>query len=427
LINIDQLLQSAAEAAGRVERPAGKCADLAQIAAVYLQRGEKDLGLEMLKAALEAADRIKQPGEKAGCLAGMAALLVRAGDTPRANETFTRALLLARAAESAEKQAEALATIAAEYIAAGLGEEAAGVLAAFYVLVKAPDNGLDTACELIEIAGMYLEIKRPEMAEQMLKEAIESVQMMKDPWLKVERLISAAEMYASMENHSSAANTLGQAEAALAGILPVDRVDFWLRIAQVYSVGGNEMRTLDGLTEALKSTELNEEACYQAESLAHIAEVYFDLGKADMALERLEHSRQKSLQVEDPRDRVAVWARNAGILGQGGYKTEALELAGAALDLSRTVEAGPGLYVMGSLAVVYAGLGERDRAAGAANAIIGVVEKGGVKTAGLGAIAVELCEAGDPESAVRLADLIKDPHTRAATLAEIAVGIVEKQ
>jgi hypothetical protein len=75
--------------------------------------------------------------------------------------------------------------------------------------------------------------------------------------------------------------------------------------------------------------------------------------------------------------------------------------------------------------VVYTGLGEKAKAAKVIDTICTIALETRVKTSGLGAIAVDLAEAGDIEGAIRLIGLVSDPHTRAHCLTSLAAVIAE--
>jgi tetratricopeptide (TPR) repeat protein len=428
LPEIDKILQDALESAGKVERPFSQSSDCAAIAAIYLDHGQNTRCLEVLLPALETADRIKQPDEKAICLARIAGLFFLAGDITRAQETFTRAVLLAQAAVTPAQQVKALYAVGGEYAGVNLGEEAAGVLARLYELVKTPENGLDIAYELIDIAGLYSDIHGVDTARTILDEAITASLALKDNWFKVERLLGIAETYAAMDSLPEAIDTITRLGPFLMNIEQLDRAGFYLRIADVYELAGDTPRVLDILLAALKSVEINEEACYQAENMVEIAQKYVSLEQKQKAIELLTRSCKKSEEIEDFRDRISILIKNAGLLGQAGERAQALETAKQALVLCQTYRDKKAvLYLLGNLGVVYAGLGEKAKAEEIVSAISGTVAETQAKTTGLGAIAIELSGAGDVNSAIKLVNLITDPHTRAESLAGIAGNLIERE
>jgi tetratricopeptide (TPR) repeat protein len=419
--DIDKLLKDALEAAGKVERPAFKSADYSSIAGVYLQHGQNARCLEVLNLALAAADRIKQPNEKAICLASIAGLYVSAGEITRAKDTFTRAVLLARAAVTPAQQVEALYAAGCEYAGANLREEAEGVLAGLYELVKAPENGLDTACELIDMAGLYFDIGEPDTANRILEEAVAASEAIKDHWFKIERLMGIAEIYAEMDNTTRSVEILNRIEQYLMSLEEIDRTVFLLRMADIHALAGDSPRALETLKIALKSVELNEEAGYQAENLTEIAKKYAVMGHKQSAIELLVRSCQKSAEAADFKDRISILVNNAGLLGQIGEKEQAIGIADQTLGLCRTYpNRKDTLYLLGNLSVVYASLDEKLKVNEIVNEMSEIVAETGAKTTGSGVIAGELSEAGEPEAAIILANLISEFHAKAESLTRIA-------
>jgi hypothetical protein len=80
--------------------------------------------------------------------------------------------------------------------------------------------------------------------------------------------------------------------------------------------------------------------------------------------------------------------------------------------------------LLGNLAVVFIGLGEKAKAAEIVADISVIVTETRAKTGGLGMIAAELSEAGEPQLALLLADLINEPHARAECLTRIADSLI---
>ena len=68
---------------------------------------------------------------------------------------------------------------------------------------------------------------------------------------------------------------------------------------------------------------------------------------------------------------------------------------------------------------MYARIKEPEKAAGAVSQIIQALQNT-VKTAGLGAIAGELAEAGEKDLALRLVEFIREPEVKAGALVSIA-------
>jgi tetratricopeptide (TPR) repeat protein len=427
LNEVEKLLENALEAAGRVDRPSSKSADYAAIAEIYLRHGQVERCLGTLKLAAVPADRIKLPAEKAVCLAQIAGLYHAAGEASNSRELFTRAELLARAAETAALQIKALSDIAREYIRAGLETEARNVMDRIYGLVKDPQNGLDIACELIDLAAAYGEANLPDTAGKVLAEATAAALALKDNWFRAERLIGAAEAYVDLDHISRAGDLLDTATPVIREIAAIDRAAFWLRMAEVYRLAGDKPRSLEVLQAALESVKLNSEADYQAENLVEIARLYFSLDPGPAAGEMLELSRRKSREIEDSKDKISVLIKNADLLGQMAEKAQAVEIAGQALDLCRAYpHKQDTLYLLGSLAVACAGLGEKEKVAEIVSVLGQIAVETRAKTTGLGALAGELSEAGEPQQAIILAGLINEPHTRAECLARIAGSLAAK-
>jgi tetratricopeptide (TPR) repeat protein len=422
-MNIEKLLEQAIEAAGRVERPAIKSADYVSIAAVYLDNGQRERCLEVLKLAAAQAERIKLPVEKAVCLAYIGGLYQSAGESSGSKQYFTRAVLLARAVETPDGQVKALTEISREYAGTGLPEETAGVLEKIYALVKDPQNGLDKAFELTNIAEIYVETGKPEMAGKILNEALASSLEIKDNWFKVERLIGIAEVHDAMKDTAGVIEILERVKPFLLDLEEVDRADFWLRIGAIYRQADDKLRAVEALKAARESIQANIETNYQVENLVETAVEYLALGERLKTLELLEYSVQKNVEVEDFSDKISGLSNISEVLGWSGEKGRAMETAEQAMGLcNEHPDKKETLYLLGNLAVVYTGLGEKAKAAKVIDTICTIALETRVKTSGLGAIAVDLAEAGDIEGAIRLIGLVNDPHIKAESL----TGIVEK-
>jgi tetratricopeptide (TPR) repeat protein len=428
LNEIETLLQDAVEAAARVERPAAKSADYVSIARVHLENGQTDRCLEVLKQAAAQAEKIKLPEEKAVCLAYIAGLFQTAGVLSASKEYFTRAVLLARAAETPAGQVKALTEIGWEYAGAGLMEEAAGVLESIKIKVKEPQNGLDTAFELTNMAELYMEIGKPAIAVKILSEAFQYALEIKDNWFKVERLIGIAEAHAAPGDTSGAAEILERVKSFLLNIDEVDRADFWLRTGVIYGQAGDKQRAFEALEAALKSIDINSEANYQVEKLVETAVEYLALGDKPKTLALLDRAGLENTEVEDSGDKITNLINISGVLGRAGEKERALETAGQALELCLRQPDKKGiLYLLGNLAVVYAGLGDKEKAGQMVDTINTVTREIRVKTNGFGAIAVELAEAGSTDLALRLTGLVNDPHIKAESLSAIAANLVKSR
>jgi tetratricopeptide (TPR) repeat protein len=428
LNEVEDLLEKALEAAERVERPAVKSSDLTAIAGVYLENGQVERCLAVLKAAVTAAERIKLPAEKAVCLVQIGGLFHSAGDASGSKEYFTRAELLAGAAETAAQQVGALFEIAREYSGSGLEKEALKVLDRLYTRVKDPQNGLDAAADLIDLAVVYNDAGRPETAAKILAEASEAAQALKDRWFRIERLTGIAEVFIILEAFSAALNSIEKVRPLLMDLAEIDRAAFWLRISEVYRLAGDKAGALEAVLAALDSVKSNIEASYQAQNLLEVAGLYFELDQRPAALTIMDLAAQKYAEVEEVRDKIALSLKQAGLLGQMGEKAQALEAAARALELSRTVSnPKEKLYWLGSLAAVYAVLGESKKVAETVLLLCGIAMETRAKTTGLGVIAGELSEAGEPQAAIRLAELVSEPHARAECLAWIAGSLIDSQ
>ncbi|MBN1189712.1 MAG: hypothetical protein JXA46_08165 [Dehalococcoidales bacterium] len=422
-----RLLEEALEAVGGVERPAARSEDYISIAAVYLDNGWKDRGLEILGMAASQADRVKLPGEKAIFLARVGRLFRQAGDVAAAKEFSSRAVLLARAAETPSGQAEALFEIGWEYARSDLPDEAAGVLETLHGLASEPKNGLDTALDLIEIAELYLEIDKPDVAGKMLDEAIAAALEIKDLWFKIERLIGISEVYIAMEDRTGANAVLDRVYQFLQNVPVIDRVEFSLRIADIHNAAGERLLASEALKAALESVEANSEAGYQADSLLRIAGKYLAEGEKQTAAGLIDRSLQKNTEIGDFRDKVNNLIRISALLDQAGERDRAVETASLARELcTKLANKKDMLYPLGNLAVIFTALGQGLKSAELVDLIALVAAETRIKTSGLGTIAIELAEAGELDGAVRLAGLVREPHTRVQCLTGIAELMAER-
>jgi tetratricopeptide (TPR) repeat protein len=427
MIEIEKLLQSALEAAGKVDRPANKCTDYVSVAGGYLDNGQKERCQEVLKLAAAQADKVKLPEEKAVCLAYLAGLLKAAGDNSGSKDCFTRAVLLARAAETPSEQAKALNEIGWELAASDLPQETAGVLERLYGLVQDPQNGLDTAFELIGIAELYIETGNPGSGAKILDQALSASLEIKDNWFKVERLIGIAEAGLDLKDSSGTAKILERVKPFLLDVAVIDRAAFWLRIGDIYTSTGDTVQASEALKSALDSVEINTEGSYKVENLVEIAGAYLALNENHSAIDLLERAQQKNTEVEDLSDKIAGLIKISLVLVRSGERDQAEKTAGQALELCREFpNKKETLFWLGNLAVTLAGLGDKGKTAEIVDSIITIAAETRSKTSGLGTIAVEIAGAGATEEAARLVDIIHDPHIKAQSLTGIAQEMVKK-
>ncbi len=419
--SVESLLEKALQAAGKINQTSARCAALTQIAGAYHQNGETTRCAAILVEALKTADTLKYPHEKAKSLAAIARVLVNNGQADQAHQQFSRAVLLARAAESPYQTVEALLSIARAYHEVQINREPHNLLEELHKLVVEPDNGLDSAAELVNIAELYDDLGQQDQAASVLNEALTIAEKIPDKWFRMERLIEIAESYGSTGWPEKAIPVLNQAVSLVSEIEEYSRPYFLLRLAEVNIF-------LDKKSEAVKilktipSIILAEETVYEkAGGLIEVAERYLEIGENISAVELLVQAIVLSDTIVEPKEKIVIQTEAAEWLDEAGHLDQARELADRVYTLCQQLpDKKASIFSLGNLAILFVYLQDSARAAQIIENIIRIVQETAAKTAGLGAIGMELAAEGQDELAMRLAGIIKEPHVLAGLYISLA-------
>ncbi len=351
----------------------------------------------------------------------MARLFARAGDPARAKEQFIRATLLSRACETAAQKIDALYRIACEYADASLHNEASVLLTELHSLVIDPASEVDTAYELINVAEIYSDIQQTEEARSILEEALKITRENKDNWFKAERLTEIAQTYIDLDDISLALPLLQEALPVVNQIDEINRPYFWLRIVDCCIRTNQKTEAAKVLQEILTAISHYETAQTQSGGMIEVAEKYLQLGETQSAVDLLGQSRSIAERIDDANDKIAMLIEIGSLLGEAGQKEKSLEAAGQARELiDKLTENKSAPFLLGNLSVLLAESGEKEKASQIIDDVIRIVPDLRIKTSGFGAIVSDLAAAGDPEIALRLAAIIREPEVQADAFTSVA-------
>lgn len=423
---IEELLESAARAAGNIDRPSAKSAAYTEIAGVYLQSGQKDRCLEVLSDALRTADSLKKPEEKASRLARIARVYGEAGNSSGAGELFTRAKLLARAAESPAQTAAALFDIVHEYIESGLLNEADTVISELQKMVLNPENNFDTAAELIGIAEACAAMRRTDKCADILELTLAAIPSIEDYWFRTERLVAVAELYIEIGSPGNSLRVLEKAAAAADLLDELSRPYFLIRIANLYLALNDTTRSCQVLSTALGIVNREELSFSKSEDLMEIARIYALSGNEIRARDALMQVREVLENTGDIKDQISGFIHLAGTLNSIGQSEEASATVSRAWSLCETLEdRQTRIFLLGDISLLFVELKQADKASETVGRIISLVQETHLKTSGLSVVVSDLAEAKENELALYLAGIIREPVAQASALTGIAGSLVK--
>jgi tetratricopeptide (TPR) repeat protein len=426
--SIDDLLERAHQAAENVNLAATRCVVLTQIADSYFQQNNTLKSETVLAEALKVADLLKHPAEKSKQLAWLSRLLKQSGDATKATEQFTRAYYLARAAESVSQKISALYYLASEYLDAGMMNESKTILVELEPLVLDPASEIDTVCELINISEIYADMEDAAGTARLLSGAVRAALGLKDLWFKAERLIEIAVTYCSSGCRTQAADLIQEALAEVEKIEERSRPYFWMKLADVYIELDSKTQAADCLLKAREAILRSDDLYTAGNEVLELAESYLRLGEHSLAISLLEKGQTIIGDLPEKQDRIQLLFKSAGLSYRLSENPKTLELIEKIYQLnSATADIKAKLYVLGKLAILNTSLMKNKRAAALVDEICAIVSEAKTKTSGLGAIGEDLIAAGDPDLALRLAEIIREPEVKAGVFIAAAKTQIENQ
>ena len=295
------------------------------------------------------------------------------------------------------------------------------MLQELYVFANNPENELDSAAELVNIAELYDDFGHKDRACTVLGEAQAVAQKVQDSWFRLERLIEIADTYASVGSTDQSLTILRESILLLNEIEEYSRPYFMLRLADVY-IFLNEDDEAGELLKSIPAVLQAEETVYEkARSLIETAEKYLAIWENTAAVELLVQAVRLAETITDNGEKTSIHIEIAEWLDEAGHLDEALQLAARAYSECRLLtEKKSVIFNLGNLCILYVCLKETGKAGQIMDDIIRIVRETAVKTSGLGAIGEELAAEGQPEMALRLAEIIKEPDVRGRLLTTLA-------
>jgi len=420
-LDID-LAEKALALSSVIDRAASRSAVMSRIASVFLAQGDKTRGLDTLDRAEKAADLVRMPGEKALLLISLGEIYQQADLTQKAAELFERARLLAGAEESPTQKTSVLSCLVSQYLENGLTEKASSILGILIDIVDAEKDNLDYAWELLNIVQLFIDMQNREKAMETLEKVHGIALSIQDTWFKSERLMDIAGYFLELEEAARALATLDEVSPRILQLPESERIQFRLSAVDILDAAGEKKLLFTILETALGEAEKIDNSFSACDARLEIAGKYHDQDKQQAAVEVLAAVEEKLQKMEDFKDRIHLFLEIGGLWKDWAVKENALETCE---KISALLEQAPQkkdtLFLSGKLAVLSAGLGLREKSSLIALTMQSLVKEYRLKTSGLGALAVELAEAGDTESALLLAGLISDKYIAADTLVSLSV------
>jgi tetratricopeptide (TPR) repeat protein len=423
-LSLDSLLEKAHLAALKINLASARSLMLSQIAAVYAANHNPSMASAIASEALKTADIVKYPHEKAKCLAAAAVVLARTGQIDGALAQFNRSILLARAAETPAQIIEALYRIAACYIDCGRIEEGTNLLAELTKLVVDPSTEVDSAAELVNIAELYDDLGLKEEAYSVLGQALAIALKNPDLWFRLERLVEIADTFASSGSSDRALSLIDSVSPLVAKIDEFSRPYFLLRLAEVY-IG---LKLYSPAQEVLKSVSLidnSEESAYEkAGRLIEVAEKYLGMHDQAAALMLLTKAGELVGSLNNIKEQIAIRVELAEWMDAAGNPSEAAILAEKALFTCRDLaDKKSAIFCLGNLLLVFSYLHNPVRSAQLMDEILKIAGETSAKTAGLGAIGLELIDEGDNDLALRLVEVVREPEVQSNLYLALAAAL----
>ncbi|MFH1436664.1 MAG: hypothetical protein ABIJ56_13220 [Pseudomonadota bacterium] len=356
------------ELAASISEPQMKAEALAGIARHLASTGKKDKALELLSGAIEEIN-------EAGALPrGSTASLNRTFELGRIRSTIVEALASAGRCDQALGQADTIAnkiqkTFAREAIIrecakAGLLEKALSIAETGELL---PDS---KAALILTLAAGFMESGQKTRTLQLLAEVEEMTPAVLDDNSRSKLLVDMAGEYAK---------------------------------------AGLKEKTTDLLVQSEKIADTLQNPSIKAVRLAGIAETYHAIGNSAHLKRLLKRCSKTAMEIEVEGVHISTKARMAVSFSRAEKAAMALHMLDQALEIART-EPGQKNLPPGA-----------GSASGQEKALI----KFDLKALRIAEVAMRCCQAGFPDKAVEVADMIDSPYYKATALAGVASIILD--
>ena len=407
-----------------------KAQALAGIASEYVQDGQ-------LEPALQIAQTINAADTKAKAMAAIAAGYANKKQPEKASQVFSQALAVAQAADNPNiSKPGLLADVALEYAKAGQ-------LDAPLAVVQKLEDAFIKAKSLAAIALLYSQAGQQQQANQLLSQAIESVNEIKEDYQKSEvrqeiirNSIEAGQPdYAllvaqTIPDEFARSETLqqvafqavekGQNEFALKIVQAIDKkfVDYRNSVLQRIAIGYAKAGEYDKALQIAADTTYND----RVRTLAAIATEYSKAGQPKRAAEIFSQSLQAANALESPDSNAQGKAAVALEYAKAGQQKRATEILSQALQVAQTIKDPSSYsYVLRTIADDYIRAERYDMAFVAAQPMKDASER----TGKLQEIADKYIELRQYEKALEVVNALKAPVYKAKVLVAIASKYIQ--
>jgi len=318
---------------------AGVAATLNNMATVYDATGQPERAMELYQQALSIRRAVGDRAGVATTLNNMAGVYQATGQPERALELYEEALPIMRAVGNRAGVAAMLNNMALVYQAAGQPARAMALYEEALPIMRAVGDRAGVAITLNNMAEVYRETGQPERALALYEEALPI------RWAVDDR----AGIATTLNNMALVYQATGHPERALAlyeEVLPIRRaVDDRAGVATtlnnmaaVYQATGQPERALALYEEALPITRVVGDRAGVATTLSNMAEAYRATGQPGRALELSEEALPIRRAVGDRAGEVTSLANLAHLLYYNlGRKEAAVERMEEAIALMREV------------------------------------------------------------------------------------------
>ena len=237
----------------------------------------------------------------------------------------------------------------------------------------------------------------------------------------MERLIEIADTYSSTGNEDKAITVLNKAIPLVDKIEEYSRPYFLLRLAEVFIFLCENSQAIEILKTIPTILNTEETAYEKAGGLIEIAEKYLAISQNVPAVELLVQALKLSESIADAKEKIAIQIEVAGWLDEAEHLDEALKLADRVYTACQLLsDKKSSIFSLGNLVILYLYLNDVQKAGQIVDDIIRIVKETAAKTSGLGAIGEEIVTEGQPELALKLAEIIKEPEVQTRLLVSVA-------
>ena len=160
----------------------------------------------------------------------------------------------------------------------------------------------------------------------------------------------------------------------------------------------------------------------KAGGLVEVAEKYIAIWENSAAVELLVKATALAETISDPKEKIGIQIEVAEWLDEAGHLTRlSVWQPGLKAPAKICWIKNRAFFCLGNLAILYIYLKETSKAGQIIDEIIRIVRENSAKTSGLGATGEELIAEGQPDLALKLAEVIKEPEVQAGLWISLAL------